>query len=125
MVVAEPETNRDSLGEGAGAVTLPYRLSDRVERLEAVGTAAGVNADAFGRAMIDRDEHRRLALAGHHRGQVGRPHDIDLLSDDGAVVGLRAARSAHPLMCQEAMCPHQSQDPAAAGADAGKAQPRP
>ena len=48
--------------------------------------------------MIDRDEHRRLALAGHHRGQVGRPHDIDLLGDDGAVVGFRAVRPAGPLM---------------------------
>jgi hypothetical protein len=57
VVVAEPEAGGDSLGEGA--ITLPHRLPDRFERLEAVGAGAGMNADALGRAMIDRDEHRR------------------------------------------------------------------
>ena len=64
MIVTEREAMGDVLGEGAEALT--YGLPDGLERLEAIGRAAGVNADALRRAMIDRDEHRRLALAGHH-----------------------------------------------------------
>ena len=64
MIVTERKAMSDVLGEGAEALT--YGLPDGLERLEAIGTAAGVNADALRRAMIDRDEHRRLALAGHH-----------------------------------------------------------
>jgi hypothetical protein len=40
-------------------------LLDRLERLEAIGAAAGVNTDALGRAVIDGDEHSSLALASH------------------------------------------------------------
>ena len=72
MVVAEPEAGGDVPGEGAEAP--PDRLPDRLERLEPVGAAAGVDADALGRAVVDGDEHGRLALAGHHRGHVGAPH---------------------------------------------------
>jgi hypothetical protein len=32
-----------------------------------------MDADAFDRAVVDGDEHRRLALAGDGRGQVGAP----------------------------------------------------
>src|SRR4051794_1980766 len=51
----------DALAEGAEA--LAHRLPDRLERLEPVGAAAGVDADALGRAVVDRHEHGRLALA--------------------------------------------------------------
>src|SRR5205085_5632668 len=63
VVVAEPEAGSDALGEGAEA--LAHRLPDRLERLEPVGAAAGVRADALGRAVVDRHEHGRPALAGH------------------------------------------------------------
>ena len=46
------------LAEGAEA--LADALTDRLERLEAIGAAAGMKANAFGRAMIGRDQHRRL-----------------------------------------------------------------
>jgi hypothetical protein len=75
--------------------------------------------------MIDRDEHRGLALAGHDRRQVGAPHEIDALGGDGAVVGARAPRPARALMRQQAVLAHQPQDAAPAGADAVEAQPRP
>ena len=72
MVVAEPKAGSDALGEAAMA--LADGLLDRLEGLEAIGAAAGVNADALGRAVIDGDEHGSLALARHDRGQVGAPH---------------------------------------------------
>jgi hypothetical protein len=100
---------------------LAHRLPDRLERLEAVGAAAGVNADALGRAVIHGEEHRGLALAGHDAGQVGAPHDIDPLGGDRAVVGARAVRPAGTPVGQEAVLAHQAQDAAAAGADAGEA----
>jgi hypothetical protein len=123
MIVAELETDSGALGETTEA--LAHRLPHRLERREAVGPLAGMNADALGRAMVDRDEHRRLALADHHRGQVGAPHDIDPLGGDRAVVGARAVRPANTLVGQEAVLAHQPQDAAPAGADAGEAQPRP
>jgi hypothetical protein len=49
-------------------------LAQRLERLEASRPARGVDADAFRRAVIDRDEDRGLPLAGHGRGQAGAPH---------------------------------------------------
>ena len=69
VIVAKGETAGDVLAEGAEA--LAHALTDRLERLEAIGAAAGVKANALGRAMIDRDEHRCLPFAGDHRGQVG------------------------------------------------------
>lgn len=108
-----------------GAEALAHALTDRLECLEAIGAAAGVDADALGRAMIDGHEHHGLAFTGHHRGQVGAPHQIDPLGGDRAVMCLRAVRSADALMSQQAVPAHQPQDPAATGADADQAQPRP
>src|SRR4051812_42504263 len=65
VVGAQPQAGGDVLGERAAA--LAHRLPDRLERLEAVGAPAGMDADALGRAVVDGDEHRGLALAGHHR----------------------------------------------------------
>ena len=113
----------DALGEGAEAGA--HALAQRLERLEAGRPAGGVDADAFGRAVIDRDEDRGLALAGQGRGQVGAPHRVDPLGADRAVVGLRAVRPADPARRQQAVLPHQPQDAALGGADAGEAQPRP
>src|SRR4051794_34144205 len=123
VIVAKGETVGDALGERAEA--LAHRLLDRLERLEAIGAVAGVEADTLGRAMIDGDEHRRLALASDDGGQVGAPHEIDPLGGDPAVVGSRAMQAAGTLMGQQAMLADQPQDAAPAGADTGEAQPRP
>src|SRR5688572_27614372 len=96
VVVAEPKAGSDALGEAA--MTLADGLLDRLEGLEAIGAAAGVNADALGRAVIDGDEHSGLALASHDRGQVGAPHQVDPLGGDRAVVGLRAPWPTGTLM---------------------------
>src|SRR4051794_40255475 len=95
------------------------------ERLEAVGAPAGMDADALGRAVVDGDEHRGPALAGHHRGQVGPPHQADPLGRDRAVVGPRAVSTPGTLVRQQAVLAREPQDAAPAGADAGEAQPRP
>ena len=60
--------------------------------------------------MIDGHEHRGLALAGHHRGQVGAPHQIDPFGGDRAIMCLWAVRSADALMGQQAVLAHQPQD---------------
>ena len=123
VVVAEPKAGSDALGEAA--VALPDGLLDRLESLEAVGAAAGVDADALGRAVIDGDEHGGLALAGHDRGQVGAPHDVHPLGGDRAVVGPRAVWPAGTLVRRQAVLAHEPQDAASAAADAGEAQPGP
>src|SRR4051794_10881186 len=123
MIVAEPQPGGDRLGEVA--IASPDGLLDRLEGLEAVGAAAGVDAQTLGGAVVDGDEHRGLALARHHRGHVGAPHEIDPLGRDRAVVGPRAVGPAGALMRQQAVLAGEPQDAAAAGADAGEAQPRP
>ena len=123
MIVAKGEPAGDVLGEGPEALAHP--LPDRLERFEPICPVAGVKADALGRTVVDGNEHRGLALAGHHRGQVATPHLIDPLGGDRAVMGSRATRPAGTLMRQQAVLAHQPQDAAAAGAEAGKAQPRP
>src|SRR4051812_32249109 len=64
---------------------LPYALADRLQGLEAGGPGMRMDADAFGGAMIECDEHRGLAFAGDRRRQVGTPHRINPFRDDGAV----------------------------------------
>jgi hypothetical protein len=123
VIVAQRQTVGHVLAEGAEALAHP--LPDRLERLEAIPAAAGVEADALGRAVIDGDEHRGLALASHHRGQVGAPHKINAVGGDRAVVGARAARAASTLVRQQTMLARQPQDAAPAGTDAGGAQPCP
>src|SRR4051812_38128518 len=123
MIVAELKAGGGALGEGAKMRA--HALTNGLERLETIGASAGVEANALGRAVIDGNEHRRLALAGHDRGQIAAPHDVDPLGGDRAVVGSRAMRAAGTLMRQQAMLAHEPQDAAPTGADAGEAQPRP
>jgi hypothetical protein len=66
--------------------------------------------------MIDRDEHRGLAFAGDRRCQVGAPHRIDRVRDDGAVVMARPPRRAGPRRRKQAVLPHLPQHPAQRGA---------
>ena len=62
MVMPDGQTAGDRLGKPAEV--LPHALADRLQSLETSGLCMGVDADAFGGAMIDRDEHRGLAFAG-------------------------------------------------------------
>src|SRR3954447_11074768 len=94
VVVAHGQTAGDCLGEPTEM--LPYALADWLQGLEAGGPCMRVNADAFGGAMIDRDEYRGLALAGDRRRQVGAPHRIERVGDDGAVVAARSPGASRP-----------------------------
>ena len=49
VIVAKGKAGGDVLADGAEA--LAHALPDRLERLEATGAAAGLEADAFGRAL--------------------------------------------------------------------------
>jgi hypothetical protein len=75
--------------------------------------------------MIDGDEHRDLALAGEGRGQVGAPHRVHRLGDDGAVVVARASGRADPGGREQVVLAHEPQHPALGRANARHAQPGP
>ena len=90
MVVPHRKTMGDALGEAAEVT--PHALPDRFQRLEPGCPRMGVDADAFSGAMIDRDEHCRRALAGDRRRQIGSPHRVHRLGDDGAVMVPRPTR---------------------------------
>src|SRR3954463_1672672 len=75
--------------------------------------------------MIDGHEHRDLALTREGRGQVGAPHLIHRLGDDGAVVGARASGCPDPGGREQVGLAHEPQHPALGGANARHAQPGP
>ena len=68
QVVAHRKTKGDALGKAAEVA--PHALTDRFQRLEPGCPRMGMDADALSGAMIDRDEHRRRALAGERRRQI-------------------------------------------------------
>src|SRR4051794_40661382 len=72
VVVADGEAGGDGAGEAAEMAA--HALADGLERLEAGGVAGSVDADAFGRAVVDGDEDRDLVFGGPDGGQVGAPH---------------------------------------------------
>jgi hypothetical protein len=80
---------------GANSATM-MRASAVASLFRLGGAMRGMDADAFGGAMIDSDEHRRLALTGDRRGQVGPPHRIEGVWNDGAAMAARAARRSDP-----------------------------
>src|SRR5947208_10471930 len=88
-------------GKAAGArlaeptEALPHALPDRLQRLETGSLRMRVDTDTFCGAMINRDEHRRLALAGDRRCQIGAPHRVDRIGDDGAIVVAGTAQRAN------------------------------
>src|SRR4051812_1754190 len=94
VIVPNGETARDLFGESAEAA--PHALPDRLERLKAGGSARGMDAHTLGRVMIEGHKHRDLPLTGDGRGQVGAPHRVHRVGDDGAVVVARASRRADP-----------------------------
>src|SRR3954452_22510088 len=123
VVVAEREAAGDLLREAAEVA--PHPLAERLERLEPVGTVAGVDADALGRAVVDGDEDGGLTLAGDRGGQVGAPHHVDRRGDDRAVVAARPARRAGPRRGEQVGLPHQPRHAPPRGADAAVAQAGP
>src|SRR5690348_3350494 len=104
---------------------LPDALADRLQRFEARCPDGGVDADAFGRAVIDSDKHGSLALAGPGRGQVGAPHLVHPVGDEGAIVAAWPPRRADARGREQPLLAHQPQNAALGGAHPGQAQPSP
>src|SRR5215208_5005994 len=75
--------------------------------------------------MIDGDKHRDLALTYDGRGQVGAPHRVHRLGDDGAVVVARTPGHADPGGRKQIVLTHEPQHPALGCANARHAQPGP
>src|SRR5690348_1710858 len=75
--------------------------------------------------MVDGDEHRRQALAGDGRGEVGAPHRVHRLRDDGPVVATWATRRSDPRRGKQVVLAHEPQHPTLRGPHPSKAQPRP
>src|SRR5919205_3894198 len=119
----EREARGDTLGEAAEVT--PYPLPDRLERLEAGGALRRVDAYALGRAMVDGDKDRDLALARDRGGQVRAPHRVHRLRDDGAVMTARASRHADPRRGEPIILAHEAQHPPLRGPDPSHAQPGP
>src|SRR5258707_1936432 len=90
MVMPHGQTVGDRPGESAEV--LAHALANRLQGLEAGGLWMRVDPDTFGGAMINRNEHRGLAFAGNRRRQVGTPHHVDRVGDDGAVMVARPTR---------------------------------
>src|SRR3954464_11365782 len=107
VVGAQPQAGGDVLGERAAA--LAHRLLDRLERLEAVGAPAGMDADALGPAGGDGDEKRGRALPGPPRGEGGPPRPVPPLGRDRPVVGPRAVSTPGTLVRQQAVLARQPQ----------------
>src|SRR3954447_3889998 len=75
--------------------------------------------------MIDGHKHRDLPLTGDGRGQVGAPHRVHRLGDDGAVVVARASGRADPRGGEEVVLAHEPQDATLGRANACDAPPGP
>src|SRR5436853_473878 len=68
------------------AEVLAHALTYGLERLEAIRTLGGVDADTLRGAMIDSDKDGDLTIShGCYRGQVRAPHLVDPLGCDGAI----------------------------------------
>src|SRR4051812_47052411 len=94
VIVPDGEAAGDVLGEGAE--TVAHALADRFERLEASGARCGMDADAFGGAVVHSHEHRRLAFAGDRRGQVGAPSvDAPLRARENFRIAVRVVGCCH------------------------------
>src|SRR3954466_1796785 len=75
--------------------------------------------------MVDRDEHRSLALTGEYGGQISAPHRVHGLRNDGAIMRSRSAWRTSAAGCQQPILAHQSQHPPPRGAYAAVSQPGP
>ena len=74
--MAHREPPRDALGDPAEVAT--HALADRLQGLEARGAGGSVDADTFGRAVIDGDEHGGEPFAGPGGGQRRKPRKSGL-----------------------------------------------
>src|SRR4051812_46656107 len=113
---------RPSAGRPPGGARPPPPAPARAPR--GVGAPAGRAAAAPGGGVVAGDDPRGPPPAGHHRGRVGPPHQVDPVRGDRAVVGPRAVPTPGTPVRQQAVLTREPQDAAPAGADPREAQPR-
>jgi len=87
-------------------------LADGLKRLKAGGPARDVDADTRGRAVVDGHKHRDLPLTRDGCGQIGAPHRIHRLGDDGALVRAWSAWRTDPCGREQSVLAHEPQHPA-------------
>src|SRR3972149_4600268 len=108
------------------AEVLAHALTYGLERLEAIRTLGGVDADTLRGAMIDSDKDGDLAIShGCCRGQVRAPHLVDPLGCDGAIVSTRTTRGAFAMRREQTILAAEAEHTAFGGAQSSEAQPRP
>ncbi len=125
VAVAEQHALRDAdvvsaLGGRDGLAEALHRLWNC--GLEADSAVGGPHPEEFSGEVIDEDEPEDgedgVALVGHAAGGIDGPHAVGSLSDDAAVVGLRAADGGEPLLGEEAVLSHEPEDLSHRGEDA-------
>jgi hypothetical protein len=95
-----------------------HALADWFERLEAGSALRGMDADAFGGTVVDRDEHRGLPLAGDRHRQVCAPHRVYRVRYDRAFMTARAPRRSDTRRRELIILSHEPQDTAFRGSHA-------
>src|SRR3954464_7882200 len=123
VIVPNGETARDLFGESAEAA--PHALPDRLQRLKTGGSARRLGAHTPRRVMIEGHKHRDLSLTGEGRGQVGAPHRVHRVGDDGAVVVARASGCPDPGGREQVVRAHEPQHATLGCPKACHAQPGP
>ena len=124
VIVADAQARGRALLDAAEA--FDHALPDRLQRLMAGAVERGVDADAFGRALVDGDEDGDLAvLEGEGGGHICSPHGIDGFGDDRAVMVARTARSTQAGRGLKAVLSHQAAHALLRGTQTRVTQPRP
>jgi hypothetical protein len=96
---------------GERSELLAYRLPDRLQRFEAMTSLDSVDAEAFGRAVVDGCKYRDLSvLLGECRSAVSSPQLVRSVGDDGAGVWVLRSHSRRPAGRKQVMFPHESQN---------------
>src|SRR5512143_900195 len=123
MIVAELQTGGEAFGDGTKVV--PHALADRLQRLEAIAAAVGMDADALGVAVIHGNEDVGRAVAERHGlGHVGAPHLVDSGSGNGPLMRFGLG-PAHAVWGEQLVLAHQAPNSAHRGTNAGEPQPSP
>lgn len=102
VVMADTKALGDVPGERSEVPA--HALADRFQCLEPGRPRTGVDAHASGGEMIDRDEHGGLAVTGERSRQIGAPHRVPGIGNDGAVVVPRPAWGANTPVARRLSC---------------------
>ena len=123
MIVTQLQSTRHAGRDGSEAPM--HTLAHWLQRLEAIGRRACMNADDFRIGMFHGNEDIGTAFPDSDRlRHVRSPHFIDLVGDDRPIVRLGLGAS-NTMRREQAVLAHHPSHPAGARANASKAQPHP